>query len=271
MKLKIPSSIPHALRIGFCSCAILTVIFRSIAFLTSYQIDSNYFNIGAIFPILSSVFALLTALLGTVDAILFTSIQIDKKDRLQFAPLFAAAGFLISGIYFLLIAINTFEIITAILLLLSALYCVLDRIENKFLASVNIFLGFAAILACAALTGYHYFDQTVEMNAPIKVSLQVALLISMLFFTGELRCRMGIPMPRLYRILAAWTIASGAISSLPTILAFCLGKIDRIDYLVTAILVLGVTILALIRLVCMSFNHETPNEHPNTNQTDSII
>ena len=247
MKFTISKSAHTALRLATLGLAALALFSQLLAFAVSYQSDSNYFDRGAILPIASSVLATVAALLGTVDAILSGKEDVTHKDALRITALPAGVGFAVAGIHLLTVAVSTLGIITAILLIFGALYCILDCIGIEKFGSIAVIIGFTAVLGCAGLTGYHYFDHTVELNAPIKTSLQVALLCAMLFFTGELRCRLGTPAPRMYRMLTAWTIASGVLASLPLLLAFLIGKLERIDYLTAALLVLGITVTATVR------------------------
>ena len=45
---------------------------------------------------------------------------------------------------------------------------------------VTIVTGFFAIAALVALNAHYYFDMTVEMNAPLKITTQIALLCIMI-------------------------------------------------------------------------------------------
>lgn len=250
--MNLSPTLHKALRFTVAASAILAMLLQSLAYLASLVTDSNYFAYGSILPILAVASAAVAAAVGTADAILSGKAQkLDRKDRSRLASLPAAIGFAVAGIHLLLIAPTKLGIIGAILLIFGALYCALDCIGTEKFGSVAPLIGFANVLGCACLTCYHYFDQTVEMNAPAKVTIQLALLVAMLFYTAELRCRLGNPAPRLYRMLNAWTLASGALASLPIILAFAAGKITRVDYLTAAILVLGVTATAGIRFALL--------------------
>ncbi len=258
--MNVSPTLRRSLRITVAVSAALAMLLQCIAYLASLQVGSNYFEYRALLPILASVSAIIAATVGTLDAILTGKQSIKPKDRVRLASLPAAIGFAIAGVHLLLIAPTRLGIISAILLIFGALYCALDCIGTNKFGALAPLIGFAAVLGCACLTGYHYFDNTVEMNAPVKVSLQLALLVAMLFYTGELRCRLGIAAPRTYQMLNAWMLASGSLASLPIVFAYLAGKITRADHLTAAILVLGITATAGIRFASLLFAdraHET--------------
>lgn len=263
----------HAtLRILFAVTATLAMLLQIAAFLTSVEANTNYYENGSVFPILSAGFALLAAAIGSVDAFVFPPRATMPAKRIGFATLPSAIGFAVAGIHLLLMKTTTLGMICAILLLAAAIYCVLDLFNLRQYDQALACLGFTGIIGCMLLTGYHYFDSTIEMNAPCKVLLQIALLCAMLFFTSEVRFKMNTPAPRLSRMLCTWMIASGAIAALPMIFAYLFGTIDRADYLTGAILILGVTVTAAIRLVSLytGASDETAAE-PEDDTTDTTI
>ena len=87
-----------------------------------------------------------------------------------------------------------------------------------------------------------------EMNSPVKVTVQTALLFAMLYYTAELRYLLDRRKPRLYLALAMLTLASSALSAVAIPVAFCLGHLSRMDYLAGAILTLGIAVTVLLRI-----------------------
>lgn len=258
---KISSNIQKALRISFAAFAVLAMLFECIAFSTNLQADSNYFEHGAILPTLAIVFAVLAASIGTLEALLTSKSSLDAKGTIRFAFLPSAIGFAVSGFYHFSNANDNYDTIVSLILIIAALYALSQCVIKAKIAESTSFLGFAAMIGCAGLTGYHYFDSTVEMNAPAKVLLQMSMLVAMLFFTSELRRTLSTPIRKLYTTLATWTIATGAITAVPIILAYATGKIERTDYLVDAILVLTVTVTAALRMLSLYLEKE-PIEDP---------
>lgn len=258
-------SLPKSRIVGSILCAALSVvgsILMTVAFATEYENGTNYFSVGAILPTAAIVVAILAAMIGSVTAFISPVSREKKNNNLPFASVFAGIGFMVCGAKLLTSAESTFETISALLLVLAAFYCILDVSRAQSIQSAIFYFGFASVLGCASLTGVHYFDNTVEMNAPAKVLLQIGLLLAMLFFTGELRYRLGQPTPRIYCTICVWTVSAGSIASVPVIIAYLMGKIDRIDYLLTALLLLGITITVALRLYTVFFTKDTQEEEP---------
>ena len=231
--------------IGFSGASMLTQILAVIISLTP---QSNYFQVGSVFPTLTILFAIAALICGTLDAILTNRNSSEAKAPSP-AMLPAGIGLLISAVGLLIQGTSTLATVSVVFSLVGALYCILSSIKSLANAACNVFLCFGATISCASLTIYHYFDFTIEMNAPLKLSLQLAALCAMLFFIGEARDRLSKPDSPIYRAITAWTVLSGAVASVPTIFAFLLGKIDRIDYLTCAIALLGITASATLRLL----------------------
>ncbi len=245
----------------FIILASLALIFQAVAVLTDMESGENYYQVGAIFPVLALISALLGAACGTLAAILTPSPAAETSpfsSHTLITP--TAIGFLFSGIS-LLIHVATvpdpkqilphpaFAIVVGCLLLLAAPYTVLCDLKHmRTKADLLVFLGFPTVIGSILINAYYYFDLTVEMNAPQKVALQMALLFMMLSFAGELRYLLGSPRTRMYIIVNAWSIALGAIASLPVILTYAIGSLPRIDYLGGAVLILLFTVAQSIRL-----------------------
>ena len=94
---------------------------------------------------------------------------------------------------------------------------------------------------------YCYFDASLEMNAPVKVTVQTALLFTMLALTAELRFPLGRAKPRLYLILS-WCAA--AALSLPSFSILFGGATERGDYRAFGAVTLGLFATVLLRLLC---------------------
>ena len=111
------------------------------------------------------------------------------------------------------------------------------RLEHTSAVTV---LGFFAVAACILLNAYYYFDFSIEMNAPIKITVQLAILLIMLLFTGDLRFILGIPKPKTHLVLHAWASALGSLSAVSLPLALLCGMDIRADYVVGAILIFAI-------------------------------
>ena len=267
-------------KIGFGLCTVLAAVLQSLAALTAFDATSNYFYSDSPLPLLATVFACLGGICGSLAA--FTG----KEDSLAHSPFDArpipnAAAF---GAIAVSLTIATFLFLShgnallakvlavfAVLSLGYELLCLFPRLRAETPGLVTL-VGFSTVLLCVVCNAYYYFDVTVEMNAPFKVSLQMGLLAAMVYFTGELRYLLNKPLPRLYRMLGAWVIALGALSVPAFLLAFFTRKTDRIDYLAGAVLILGICLNVCMRLLSLRFPRTPdPNaEDVSVTDTDAI-
>lgn len=244
MKSKIQTA--HLLRkIAFAS-TVIAAILQAVAMFTEFEPNTNYFYSGAILPTVACVFAVLGALLGTVAALIlptkFLRGSIFRNSRSVFPP--SAIGFLLSGVLLLATARGTLGTAVALPVLIATVYAAMSgspHMRADYKVTV-VLLGFVAVAACITLNAYYYFDFSIEMNSPIKVAVQLAILLTMLALTGELRFILGIQKPRAQLILFAWVQSMGALSSVALPLAFLLGVDIRADYVAGAVLVLAVTV-----------------------------
>ena len=238
--------------------ALLGALFLLIAYGTAFDPSaSHYFAAGSPFPALAGVCLALAIGCGIAGGIL------AKKNpealRSPAVPSFAAApaalGTLISAVWLLVAG----KALLGILALLASVFftlcaCFLAKLYGKYL----LWGGFAAIAATIAVNATYYFDMTLEMNAPTKVLLQMALLAAMLFVTAECRLLTG----RFDRLLIP------ILTVLSLSLCTCVGAVDfyllfakketKTVYLAAAPLLLGVGLTAIWRLAQMLFSKENP-------------
>ena len=245
-----PSAVQKALHlsfVGFSGGAMLLQIF-AVAFSLSPQ--SNYFKNGSPLPLLAIILAAIAIGCGSANVFLSKRDPAEPQGKTScYALLPAGVGLTISAIELFCLEKSTVATLGIIFTLLGAVYCILPLFNDPLPGTVSVFFCFAAIAGCASLTLCHYFDFTVELNAPLKLGLQIAWLLAMLFFTGDARAQLTGTSSTVYRIVAVCTITVGAMVSIPTIFAFILGKIDRIDFFAHAIAMLGITISAILRAI----------------------
>ena len=244
--MKSKTQIAHLLRKISFVATVIAAILQAVAMFTEFEPNTNYFYSGAILPTVACVFAVLGALLGTVAALLIPAKllrgSIFRNSRSVLPP--SAIGFLLAGVLLLATARGTLGTATALPVLIATAYAAMSgtpHMRADYKVTV-VLLGFVAVAACITLNAYYYFDFSIEMNSPIKVAVQLAILLTMLALTGELRFILGIEKPRTQLILFAWVQSMGALSSVALPLAFLLGVDIRADYVAGAILVLAVTV-----------------------------
>ena len=240
------------LRAAIYVCGALAGVFQLLAALFSFDPDANYFLKGAILPIFAWIFALCGVACAVALAFL------DKEEHTQ--P--SRFGFLPPAIFFcaLFPAVLTFAkgssviadrlaVASEILLILSALYCLLSIfLKDQKYRGILALLGFAPVLALAALTLFFYFDKSVEMNSPLKVFLQAGLLFGMFLFLCELRRLLDRPIPKLLSGLRLSLFPIASLGSCLLIPLAITGGYKRLDYLFGGLLLLSLQATLLFDL-----------------------
>ena len=113
-----------------------------------------------------------------------------------------------------------FALAIAILFLLATIYQVLLSFRLINDPAIIALIGFANVVGCILLVGYFYFDSSMEMNAPIKISAMIGILFVALYYTYEVRALLGKPLPKLYTILTVSVTGIGVLASFPVTLAY---------------------------------------------------
>ncbi|MBQ1229749.1 MAG: hypothetical protein IIX80_01825 [Clostridia bacterium] len=227
---------------AFC-LAILAASLMTAAMFLDYEVDAHYFRTGAFLPVAALICALLSSLCGSIPALVTREAATFNS---PFPPhrvlLLSPIGFLLAG-GTILVSGNSEFLNTAVgtLLLLASLYgfCLCAPSLRQRSALISL-LGLLPILACILLNAYYYFDVSIQMNAPIKIALQIALLFAMLSYTGEVRFHLGRPMPRLYVLISAWLTGIGSLLAISLPVSFLAGTVSRADYAAGAILLASV-------------------------------
>ena len=262
--------ISRILRIVLLAGIPAAALVQELAVLLSYDVESNYFVSYSFLPIFANI---LTATLFAA-AILF-AIIIEKPQPTSspfgtqmWIALPGAIGFGICGISLLIDFLSNgmmLSFATAIVCLLSAIYVLLSETNLK-----NTLLGFVPPIACALMVAILYFDQSLEINAPLKVATQCALLPLMLYFTSELRYRLGRELPRLYIALALGSIAASSLCILTVPVASITGRFDNTYCLIAALAILGINATVALRQwrYLQTPDTTSPDEN-NTKETDA--
>lgn len=255
------------LRIASATSALLVEILALLAILLQFDGTSNYFAHGAILPTLAIGFALLGVVLGTVAAILTKSGSLPASvfsDKPCLNP--ASVGFLAAAICMIVSVSAGTESIWSVLFIVSALlgaiYTVCVSLPSvRRSATAVAFVGFFAVIACILLCAYYYFDLSIEMNAPLKIAVQLGVLAAMVYLLAEIRFLLGNGQKRVLLALSFALVSVSALSSLAVPIAFLLGKTDRIDYLAGALLALSVALAAELRIYRL-LKHQISGKEP---------
>lgn len=287
--MKINSRVLRAVPWITYALAVAVTAFQSLAFAYAYEAPkANYFAAESPLPILATSIALIGVLGSIVFFLILPKDRFsDEKLPSPLASLASAFGFLGGAVTLILSSDTKLAKATFVSLILSAAYALLVAFARRMEAYIQALVGFATILSCILLSATYYFDKTLEMNAPVKISVLMGLLSAMLYYTAELRCLLGNAAPRLHRALSVIASAVGALSALVIPIAVVLGKFDSSvthkhapllaqtlshpEYLAGALIVLGTLLTASIRLWSLmrqetgsedaTLSHSTPNEN----------
>ena len=254
----------------FAVCAtVVATVLEVLSVLFFYDKTTNYFLPDAILPSLAAVWALLAFAAAVIFAVAVPREEIASKSpfgtRFAFA-LPAAIGFGVGAIFAVVDFAQSREIwflIATLFLLLSAAHVLLSETERAI-----PLLGFAPPIACAFMVGILYFDASLEMNAPLKVAAQTALLPLMLYFTAELRYLLNREIPRLYSALALISVALASLCVLAVPVAFVAGILKNTACLAASLVVLGSNITILLRLKRFLAPIPSPDEN-DTKETNA--
>ena len=261
--------------------ATIAAVLQTGSVLSHLEPQSGYFTEGEIFPVLTSVLAALSALAGTLSAFLekpannTSGATVFSTKRFAFG---AAPAFLL--VFAVILLDPTFRsmrlAIPSLLFLLGATVysALLPLPAMRRHQNALALLGFCAVIACILLNTYLYFDMSVPMNAPLKTALQTGLLCAMLYYVAELRYLLGIPQPRVMRMLSSWTAAASALVFPALPLSFLLGDYPRADHAALAILVAFSAISATISLLRLLFpvpnNKQTESDEQESNNSERM-
>ena len=233
--------------------AMLGAVLMTVAFATAYDpADSNYFPAGAALPVAGAVFALLSLGCGPASAILARRHEepFAKPSAPSFAVIPSAVGAVVSAV---LLFVGGKAVIALFFLFAALFYAFVACPFVKKIADPTLALGFIAVIAPVVLNAAFYFDMTVEMNAPVKVLLQMGLLGAMLYATVEFRAVAGLEYNGRFSLLTALTASLCGISGIPILVVALAQKTPTVVYAAAVPLILGVFCNAAIRICAACF------------------
>lgn len=103
---------------------------------------------------------------------------------------------------------------------------------------------------CILLLCSEYFDRYVTTNSPIKLMQQVAFLAVMLYMLTELYALVDVEQPRRARIIGALAVFFTLTNGISNTVAFILGDILTLDYLIRSLFLLAMGLYIGARLAC---------------------
>ncbi|HBF14464.1 MAG TPA: hypothetical protein DDW30_02030 [Clostridiales bacterium] len=155
-----------------------------------------------------------------------------------------------------------YHAVTLLLLLLSVAYFSLRACDRftEALRDLTVLLGITPVFGLVFLCAIHYFDKTVEMNAPVKVLTLLGLLTALVTVTSGIRYLLGTTLPRVFLMLSAWTVAAGSLSIFAVPVLFLKGAFTKTAYLASFFIILGCTVASSIRIVFLIRNANSSGE-----------
>lgn len=257
------------LRIVLLAGVPVAALVHEIAVLLSYDAGTNYFVANSPLPVLAN------ALTVALFAIAILCALVDEKPLPQSSPfgaqiwvaIPAAIGFAVGGIFLLVdFFLNRapLSLVASLFLLLSLAHVLLSETEHR-----KAILGFFPPLACALLVCILYFDTSMEMNAPLKLAVQLSLLPLMLYFTTELRYLLGRELPRLYCALSLGSLAASSLCILTVPVASITGRLENVYCLIAALTVIGINATVALRQWRYLQTPKTPSPENDTKETDA--
>ena len=252
----------HALYALLGVLALIAIALRSVALARFFNETTGYFTKGAL-PLVVRLVEVLGAALCTS---LFFLIKKDTltlpKPPLSIAGLFgctlSALTLTITAVYFLTrrLSIPT----PAVIVLLSALFLLastayfINQFRNTQEPDTTLPFGYMAILGAALLLATLYFDLTTPMNAPHKVSLQIALLAVMVAILYELRATTDEPHPRAQAATSGFAFFACAVAGVPNALAYLFGSYNKPFYLFADFICIALSIYFASKCMAIRMN-----------------
>lgn len=251
---------------GFAALVLCAFACNGIALWKEYDPNANYYLSTARFPLVSCICAGGALICGIAAACVTRSESLSESifsERYRFP--WIAIGFFGAALLLAVDHVSVIGLFAVPFLVIAGLYAV--SAENPKWRKPNGWvtaLGFSTVIGSILLNAYYYFDFTLEMNAPVKIQVQLGLLMLMLCGTGELRYLLGIAKPKLYLVLSVGGITASAVTAVPLIGLYMTGRFTRPDYFAGILLLLTFAVSQSVRLIYLLQGHDKPDR-----QTDS--
>ncbi len=227
-----------------------TVAVRIVALSFFLNTDTGYFTKGGVTIPLYALELLVAALCVALPFLVKKEPVAVCDAHLSIGALLGAGlcslAMVLTAVYYILRraripAPTVIVLLAAIFLLGGAAYFINQFLTNQEPATTLPF-GYAAILGAALLLATLYFDLTTPMNAPHKISLQIALLATMAAILYELRIATGEPMPRVQAAVCGFACFACAVTGIPNTVAFLTSAYDSTPYLFADLIVTALAI-----------------------------
>ncbi len=258
------------IRLSMLATALLTaaaVLVRTLAVLLDFEPDSGYFVSGSARLIWSNILLVLAIIPGVVPMLSAGSAVRLRVRRISLPHLFATAlltlMFLSMAVYhvsvlFRFIAaphtlFNVRQVVVSLLAAISAGIAggsaLLDINFNGRLPRARFLLNLCGALFCCAYTMFLYYEQSLPLNAEVKVLDEMAMLAVAVFLLMECRITLDRPMWKVRFLLGYAAFVMTATASIPALLYHFIKGESLFMGTVHPFLLFGFTIYVLAQLL----------------------
>lgn len=254
----------------FAALTVLGIVLRSISLFSFYDSDIGYYKTEAVLP---DIFHLLSV--AVLPAALSAVFLLPKKDVYSYPKLEGNKALVSSGAIFCMASVAAYIVYSLVSLTTPSYAIIGSAAQNKMgeivpvLALVfgvisiiylclvllgktrddkHVYFGYTVILFVLMVLAKSYFDFYTTMNSPNKLLTQITLMAVMVYMLYELRLSLDNAAPRGYVCMALASLYFTAVCSVPGIIAFFAGRLDKTEYLLCDFLALGFAVYIGTRL-----------------------
>ena len=190
--------------------ALICTALRTVAMYTAFDADIGYFKSGALSTVsdiisLASIIAIIILAMLTKKSTATVSDLNRANTPFAYIQLVNAAFLIIDSFFFLILYMQSKSVLDLLLVISgipAAVYFVISYLYKndiiKISAATVAGLGMLVILWALLCIAHVYFDNFVQMNSPIKNSIQFGFLSIMISMLADIRYLIGRPSPRFY-------------------------------------------------------------------------
>lgn len=208
----------------------LSLLLRTLSVLFFFDSNIGYYSVGAVLPIILSIFLALFIVALAICAIFLVDRNgmIASPSRL---PCYTASLVALALIFHIIdLAVdsaangfgNMYDLLTLIAAIASAAFFLIVSFSKDH-GNTTAILGTGFILWLALVWMSSYSDFTVPMNSPHKIFFHLGCIGASLLTVGELRTVYGISKPRFYCFSLWCSLLLLASSAIPSVLGAFLG------------------------------------------------
>ena len=207
----------------------LAVTLRSIACMNDLEYLYGYFNSNTVRIASDTVFAVGCLVLTSYS---FFSVKMAVKPSFSSPTTYVPTGIVASGLMFMSVSLfmkvgtsdaghNTYLIIvTALLALVSVAHFFLNAFLTDSVTELRGYFSLATVVFLALYAAFLYFDRSLPLNSPNKLTDQLAFLFSAIFFLYEARISLGREKWRGYMTFGFISAMACAYSSIPSLIVY---------------------------------------------------